>query len=199
MSFDSSSPFGLQSPGKKGIGFKSVFKITDTPIIHSAGWHFRFNARLKLERVNIKELGSNGKGVEEREVFHWKCQPLGQELGYIVPEIVPEEDMKFPGWTTEIRLPFKPELGNEEKAVLEQDFQALDGTLLLNLNKLRPGFCWVYFFGWYPAMRWIRGKCREVFGASAMQTPPSSHATIGPMPAACPRSAVACGPLTFVQ
>lgn len=102
---------------------------------------------------------------------------LGQELGYIVPEIVPEEDMKFPGWTTEIRLPFKPELGNEEKAVLEQDFQALDGTLLLNLNKLRPGFCWVYFLevaSLHPAwMLWTRGECGEVFGASAMQLLPA--------------------------
>lgn len=131
-------PFGLQSPGKKGIGFKSVFKITDTPIIHSAGWHFRFNARLKLERVNIKEPVwiKRRKGM----FFTGNVSLWGQELGYIVPEIVPEEDMKFPGWTTEIRLPFKPELGNEEKAVLEQDFRALDGTLLLNLNKLRPGF-----------------------------------------------------------
>ena len=103
---------------------------------------------------------------------HWKCQHLGQELGYIVPEIVPEEDMKFPGWTTEIRLPFKPELGNEEKAVLEQDFQALDGTLLLNLNKLRPGFLLGLFLGGCILL-WTRGECGEVFGASAMQLLPA--------------------------
>lgn len=29
--------------GEKGIGFKSVFKITDTPEIHSNGYHFRFD------------------------------------------------------------------------------------------------------------------------------------------------------------
>ena len=110
---------------------------------------------------------------------------MRQELGYIVPEVVPEGDMMFPEWTTEIRLPFKPELGNEEKAVLEQDFQALDGTLLLNLNKLRPGFCRVCFqklgsrISWRlhmlhpPWMLWIHGECREVFGASAVQLFPA--------------------------
>ena len=106
-------PDVLASPGKKGIGFKSVFKITDTPTIHSNGWHFRFNAKLKLENVNIKELG------------------------YIVPEAMPAGDMMFPSWRTEIRLPFKPGLGNEERNILQQDFRALDGTLLLNLNKLK--------------------------------------------------------------
>lgn len=29
--------------GEKGIGFKSVFKVTDTPEIHSNGYHFRFD------------------------------------------------------------------------------------------------------------------------------------------------------------
>jgi len=29
--------------GEKGIGFKSVFKVTDTPEIHSNGFHFRFD------------------------------------------------------------------------------------------------------------------------------------------------------------
>ena len=30
--------------GQKGIGFKSVFRITDTPAIHSNGFHIRFDA-----------------------------------------------------------------------------------------------------------------------------------------------------------
>ena len=43
-------------------GTSEVFKITDTPIIHSAGWHFRFNAGLKLATVNIKD------GREHRKI-----------------------------------------------------------------------------------------------------------------------------------
>ena len=31
--------------GQKGIGFKSVFRITDTPEIHSSGYHIRFDAK----------------------------------------------------------------------------------------------------------------------------------------------------------
>ena len=31
--------------GQKGIGFKSVFRITDTPAIHSGGYHIRFDAK----------------------------------------------------------------------------------------------------------------------------------------------------------
>lgn len=29
--------------GQKGIGFKSVFKVTDSPEIHSNGFHLRFD------------------------------------------------------------------------------------------------------------------------------------------------------------
>ena len=31
--------------GQKGIGFKSVFRITDTPEIHSGGYHIKFDAK----------------------------------------------------------------------------------------------------------------------------------------------------------
>ena len=73
MSFYS-SPVRV-SPGKKGIGFKSVFKITDTPIIHSAGWHFQFNARLKLDRVNIKEQFLETERCEGKGCLTGKRQP----------------------------------------------------------------------------------------------------------------------------
>jgi hypothetical protein len=29
--------------GQKGIGFKSVFRITDAPEVHSNGYHIRFD------------------------------------------------------------------------------------------------------------------------------------------------------------
>ena len=29
--------------GQKGIGFKSVFRVSDCPEIHSKGYHFRFD------------------------------------------------------------------------------------------------------------------------------------------------------------
>ena len=31
--------------GQKGIGFKSVFRVTDCPEVHSNGYHIRFDAK----------------------------------------------------------------------------------------------------------------------------------------------------------
>lgn len=31
--------------GQKGLGFKSVFKVTDAPQVHSRGFHFSFDLR----------------------------------------------------------------------------------------------------------------------------------------------------------
>lgn len=33
--------------GQKGIGFKSVFRVTDQPEIHSNGYHIRFDTNSK--------------------------------------------------------------------------------------------------------------------------------------------------------
>ena len=61
--------------GQKGIGFKSVFRITDTPEIHSGGYHIRFDA--KCDAIGyilphwIEEEGREnatvGNGYEEQE------------------------------------------------------------------------------------------------------------------------------------
>ncbi|KAH3756343.1 protein NO VEIN [Pelomyxa schiedti] len=45
--------------GHKGIGFKSVFRVTDYPEIHSGGYHFRFNASSLLGMITpewVEEL-----------------------------------------------------------------------------------------------------------------------------------------------
>ncbi|CAE8682931.1 unnamed protein product [Polarella glacialis] len=105
---------GRERIGRKGIGFKSVFKITDKPVVHSGPWHFCFNALLESPH------GVNLKG-----------------LGYIVPQLLPPGDRQFDGWTTEIRLPFKKRLEGEELKQLQRDLAALEGVLLLNLNTLR--------------------------------------------------------------
>lgn len=36
-------PRSHPSTGQKGIGFKSIFKVTDCPEIHSNGFHLRFD------------------------------------------------------------------------------------------------------------------------------------------------------------
>ena len=37
--------FGYCLLGQKGIGFKSVFRVTDCPEVHSNGYHIQFDAK----------------------------------------------------------------------------------------------------------------------------------------------------------
>lgn len=63
--------------GQKGIGFKSVFRITDTPAIHSNGFHIRFDATSDAigfilphwcgEEVGTGEGGDGGAESEETQ------------------------------------------------------------------------------------------------------------------------------------
>jgi hypothetical protein len=64
--------------GEKGIGFKSVFKVTDAPEIHSNDYHFRFN------RSDPKDL-----------------------LGYVVPHWK-DPDLPVDGNATTLVLPARP-------------------------------------------------------------------------------------------
>lgn len=65
--------------GEKGIGFKSVFTVSNAPEIHSSGYHFRFN---KTDKDNL--------------------------LGYVVPEWLDQSDYVSYDGTT-IILPAKPD------------------------------------------------------------------------------------------
>ncbi|WP_448684135.1 sacsin N-terminal ATP-binding-like domain-containing protein [Delftia acidovorans] len=64
--------------GEKGIGFKSVFKVTDSPEIHSNGYHFKFDI------TNPED-----------------------SLGYVVPHWVPGREDANQGGTTVV-LPARP-------------------------------------------------------------------------------------------
>lgn len=118
---------GPERIGKKGIGFKSNFMISDNPTIHSVnadetdsfseGWHFSFDAtlnqKLKIEGVDVKGLG------------------------YIVPSWVCPSDKRNPTWSTEIRLPFKPSFEEHHRNALRNDLNSLDGVVLCNLQQLQ--------------------------------------------------------------
>ena len=64
--------------GEKGIGFKSVFKVTDAPEVHSNGFHFQFN----------------------------RADP-GNVLGYVVPHWK-EPDLSLDNERTTFVLPARP-------------------------------------------------------------------------------------------
>ena len=108
--------------GQKGIGFKSVFKVTARPRVHSRTFHFEFFAP--------------GAGVEAGA-------HLAHEIGYIIPSPLPVP----PGFDTtrgtRIVLPFhyKPEgmsrPGGPDARELAAKVCDIEGSLLLFLNKLR--------------------------------------------------------------
>ncbi|WP_374499732.1 sacsin N-terminal ATP-binding-like domain-containing protein [Pseudoxanthomonas sp.] len=75
--------------GEKGIGFKSIFKVTDTPEVHSNGFHFAFN------RTDPKDL-----------------------LGYVVPHWH-EPDFKVDERATTLVLPAKPGSGFTKRTLAD--------------------------------------------------------------------------------
>ncbi|XP_021745800.1 uncharacterized protein LOC110711690 isoform X2 [Chenopodium quinoa] len=107
--------------GQKGIGFKSVFRVTDAPEIHSNGFHIKFDV---------------GQGQ------------IGFVLPTIVPpcdidmlqRLVPGDDFQKGEncWNTCIVLPFKSKLleGSAMSSILSM-FSDLHPSLLLFLHRLQ--------------------------------------------------------------
>ncbi|XP_026207843.1 uncharacterized protein wu:fj29h11 isoform X2 [Anabas testudineus] len=95
--------------GQKGIGFKSVFKVTDCPEIHSNGFHLRFD----------KTCGSMGYILP-----HWleDERPVDTQM----------KPLKQLSWTTKICLPLRSE--NHQTRNL---FHDVHPSLLLFLHRLR--------------------------------------------------------------
>ncbi|XP_023805116.1 uncharacterized protein LOC101171115 isoform X2 [Oryzias latipes] len=95
--------------GQKGIGFKSVFKVTDCPEIHSNGFHLRFD----------RSCGPMGYILP-----HWteEERPLDPQLKLISQH----------SWTTKIRLPLR-----SGSRLTQNLFHDVHPSLLLFLHRLR--------------------------------------------------------------
>ncbi|XP_062298890.1 uncharacterized protein wu:fj29h11 isoform X1 [Scomber scombrus] len=95
--------------GQKGIGFKSVFKVTDCPEIHSNGFHLYFNKT---------------------------CGPMGYILPHWTEDEKPLEaqlkDFNQQSWTTKISLPLRSESHQTRNL-----FHDVHPSLLLFLHRLR--------------------------------------------------------------
>ncbi|RVE59880.1 hypothetical protein OJAV_G00193380 [Oryzias javanicus] len=95
--------------GQKGIGFKSVFKVTDCPEIHSNGFHLRFDK---------------------------SCGPMGYILPHWTEDERPLDPQLKPinqhSWTTKIRLPLRSESRQTRNL-----FHDVHPSLLLFLHRLR--------------------------------------------------------------
>ena len=100
---------GEQTIGEKGLGFKSVFAVTDCPQLFSRGFRLQFDCK-----------HSSG-------------------LGYVLPEAldensVPQEATK---WGTAIRLPWKDEFSTEQRQQMISRMAQLSSALPLFLKQLR--------------------------------------------------------------
>ncbi|XP_034049191.1 protein NO VEIN [Thalassophryne amazonica] len=95
--------------GQKGIGFKSVFKVTDCPEIHSNGFHLHFD----------KTCGPMGYILP-----HWTEdeRPMDTQLS----------DVTKQSWTTKICLPLRSECHQTRNL-----FHDVHPSLLLFLHRLR--------------------------------------------------------------
>ncbi|XP_047465584.1 protein NO VEIN isoform X3 [Mugil cephalus] len=94
--------------GQKGIGFKSVFKVTDCPEIHSNGFHFRFDKT---------------------------SHPMGYILPHWTEDERPldvQKDINQHRWTTKISLPLRSESHQTRNL-----FHDVHPSLLLFLHRLR--------------------------------------------------------------
>eukprot|EP01062_Namystynia_karyoxenos_P043159 TRINITY_DN3159_c1_g1_i3.p1 TRINITY_DN3159_c1_g1~~TRINITY_DN3159_c1_g1_i3.p1 ORF type:complete len:3805 (+),score=1311.45 TRINITY_DN3159_c1_g1_i3:71-11485(+) len=103
--------------GMKGIGFKSVFRVSDCPEVHSGGFHIRFDrASGAMGYIQPQWVGSHG-GHPDRAVAR-----MGEGDGAAATQIV---------------LPLRRDLARERKEEMASKFDDIHPSLLLFLRKLR--------------------------------------------------------------
>ncbi|WCJ33174.1 Histidine kinase- DNA gyrase B- and HSP90-like ATPase family protein [Euphorbia peplus] len=103
--------------GQKGIGFKSVFRVTDAPEIHSNGFHIKFDIR-------AGQIGF---------VLPTVVDPCDIEL-YSRLMLRETDQMNRNAWNTCILLPFRSKLSEETAMKM---FADLHPSLLLFLHRLQ--------------------------------------------------------------
>ncbi|KFK36266.1 hypothetical protein AALP_AA4G099800 [Arabis alpina] len=111
--------------GKKGIGFKSVFRVSDAPEIHSNGFHFKFD-------ISEGQIGYIlPTVVPPHDIESLSSMLSGRAI-----------QLKDAGWNTCISLPFRA-IDSERTTVdhIQPMFSDLHPSLLLFLHRLQ---CIVY-------------------------------------------------------
>ncbi|KAJ4778054.1 hypothetical protein LUZ62_062311 [Rhynchospora pubera] len=108
--------------GNKGIGFKSVFRVTDAPEIHSNGFHIKFDITEGQIGFVLPTV------VPPRDINKFSCL-LPAENG---------ETRDFSQWNTCIVLPFRKnsDTGQTDVLVLSM-FADLHPSLLLFLHRIQ--------------------------------------------------------------
>lgn len=100
---------GSQSIGKKGIGFKSVFKVSNDPEVHSNGFHIRFHAR-------------NAE--------------FGEGMGYILPYWIEDASAWQQDHGTTFVLPLN-DSSAQRTSDISASLMAVEPSILLFLRRIR--------------------------------------------------------------
>ncbi|CAH1779739.1 unnamed protein product [Owenia fusiformis] len=103
--------------GQKGIGFKSVFKVSDTPEIHSRGYHIKFDATDDCTGYILP---------------HWLTEENRTTLDLQIKGV----DLNSERWTTRIVLPLKTQ-DAATRMSLTSGFHDIHPSLLLFLHRLK--------------------------------------------------------------
>ncbi|CAM6113575.1 unnamed protein product [Calypogeia fissa] len=112
--------------GHKGIGFKSVFRVTDAPEIHSNGFHVKFD-------VSEGDLGF----ILPTCIPPPPAGDSSADIVALMPETeIPQRAVDF--WNTRINLPIKASIRKGTGLnLLASKFSDLHPSLLLFLHRLR--------------------------------------------------------------
>ncbi len=105
--------------GAKGLGFKSILEISESPEIYSGKFKFRFSREDSYQKLNNAKVDVKS-GVPTFRIPH-KCKPNGECLRIL-------ED----GYTTVLRLPFVSDKANKAEKWLNE----LDASCLLFCQRL---------------------------------------------------------------
>ncbi|XP_068725664.1 uncharacterized protein [Montipora capricornis] len=119
--------------GQKGIGFKSVFRVSDCPEVHSNGYRVRFDAKSGPIGYILPQW------IEEGDM---EDQTIGDELDCVKEGNKHEKQVdalgsEYKTWSTRIVLPLKEEHRGTEKSSLAARFRDVHPSLLLFLHRLR--------------------------------------------------------------
>ena len=115
--------------GRKGIGFKSVFTMTDRPEIHSNGYHIKFDAR----------SGHIGYILPYWLEDFLTLNKIDAMKSYVKSKIGTQLVEKIGELNTCIQLPLKSEseMQRHKSSLLTNNFNDIKPYLLLFLNRLR--------------------------------------------------------------
>jgi hypothetical protein len=127
-----------KSIGYKGIGFKSVLEITESPQIFSRVVQFHFNKQLCFQRV--KEIVGDGSALKlpfTYFVFPFSIEEVSPSNQKIIDEL-----LNGAGYATVVRLPLLENVDHSD--VIKQIKKDVDPALLLFLGGIDEIDIWIH-------------------------------------------------------